>query len=151
MQRRSSEPTERRLKGYRDRLVAQTRAREASIRKEGLRQANSQSRRLLSQHAPSDVRAANASGWGERGYATHRTLGDVERPESFIPWPLAHLPRPAAFAPRQNSSLSRELPAGRALSRSRRKSATDLQLLKFQAAVTASRHVLIAAARKARS
>jgi hypothetical protein len=37
-----------------------------------------------------------------------------------------------------------------ALSRCRRKSATGLQLLKFQAAVTASRHVLIAAARKVR-
>jgi hypothetical protein len=44
----------------------------------------------------------------------HRTIGDVERPESFIPWPLGHLPRPAAFAPRQSSSLSREPPAGRA-------------------------------------
>jgi hypothetical protein len=74
----------------------------------------SQSCRLLSQNAPSDVRAANASCWGERGYATHRTLGDIERPESFIPWPLAHLPRPTAFAPRQSSSLSREPPAGRA-------------------------------------
>jgi hypothetical protein len=38
----------------------------------------------------------------------------------------------------------------KALSRCRRKSATALQLLKFQAAVTASRHVLIAAARKVR-
>ena len=37
-----------------------------------------------------------------------------------------------------------------ALSRCGRKSATGLQLLKFQAAVTASRHVLIAAARKVR-
>jgi hypothetical protein len=37
-----------------------------------------------------------------------------------------------------------------ALSRCRRKSATGLQLLKFQAAATASRHVLIAAARKVR-
>ena len=36
-----------------------------------------------------------------------------KRPESFIP-PLAHLPRPIAFAPRQSSSLSREPPAGRA-------------------------------------
>ena len=36
-----------------------------------------------------------------------------KRPESFIPWPLAHLPRPVAFAPRQSSSLSREPPAGR--------------------------------------
>ena len=52
----------------------------------------SQSCRLLSQNAPSDVRAA-----------------------SFIPWPLAHLPRPVAFAPRQSSSLSREPPAGRAV------------------------------------
>ena len=50
----------------------------------------------------------------ERGYATHRTIGDVERPESFIPRPLAHLPGPVAFAPRQSSSLSREPPAGRA-------------------------------------
>ena len=47
----------------------------------------------------------------ERGYATHRTIGDVERPESFIPRPLAHLPGPVAFAPRQSSSLSREPPA----------------------------------------
>jgi hypothetical protein len=38
----------------------------------------------------------------------------------------------------------------RALSRCRRKSAMGLQLLKFQAVVTASRHVLIAAARKMR-
>src|SRR5271166_5673113 len=37
-----------------------------------------------------------------------------------------------------------------ALSRCRRKSAMGLQLWKFQAAVTASRHVLIAAARKVR-
>jgi hypothetical protein len=37
-----------------------------------------------------------------------------------------------------------------ALSRWRRRSAMGLQLLKFQAAVTASRHVLIAAARKVR-
>ena len=41
-------------KGYRDRLVAQTRAPEASIRKERLRQSKSRSRRLLSQHAPSE-------------------------------------------------------------------------------------------------
>jgi hypothetical protein len=39
---------------------------------------------------------------------------------------------------------------GEALSRWRRRSAMGLQLLKFQAAVTASRHVLIAAARKVR-
>ena len=37
-----------------------------------------------------------------------------KRPESFIPWPLAHLPRPVAFAPRQSSSLSRAPPVGRA-------------------------------------
>ena len=37
-----------------------------------------------------------------------------------------------------------------ALSRCRRKSAKGLQLLKFQAAATASRHVFIAAARKVR-
>jgi hypothetical protein len=41
-------------------------------------------------------------------------LSDIERPESFIPWPPAHLSRQAAFAPRQSSSLSREPPAGRA-------------------------------------
>ena len=40
--------------------------------------------------------------------------------------------------------------AATALSRCRRKSAMGLQLLKFQAAVTASRHVLMAAARKVR-
>src|SRR5258708_4775044 len=39
---------------------------------------------------------------------------------------------------------------GRALSRCRRKSTMGLQLWKFQVPVTASRHVLIAAARKAR-
>ena len=32
----------------------------------------------------------------------------------FHPVALAHLPRPVAFAPRQNSSLSREPPGGRA-------------------------------------
>jgi hypothetical protein len=32
----------------------------------------------LSQHAPSDVRAALASCWGERGYSTPRTIGNVE-------------------------------------------------------------------------
>ena len=43
-----------------------------------------------------------------------------------------------------------EGPRNLALSRCQRKSATGLQRLKFQAAVTASRHVLIAAARKVR-
>jgi hypothetical protein len=50
----------------------------------------------------------------ERGYATHCTMVMSKRPESFIPWPLAQLARPVAFAPRQSSSLSREPPAGRA-------------------------------------
>jgi len=48
-------------KGYRDRLVAQTRPPGASIRKEGPRQSKSQIRRVLSQHAPSDVRSTIAS------------------------------------------------------------------------------------------
>ena len=52
--------------------------------------------------------------WLRQSNATHRTIGDVERPERFIRSPLAHLPRPVAFAPRQSSSLSRERPAGRA-------------------------------------
>jgi hypothetical protein len=53
-------------------------------------------------------------------YATHRTVGDVERAEGFIRSPLAHLPPPVAFAPRQNSSLSREPPARRAACSSER-------------------------------
>src|ERR1700722_19682151 len=70
--------------------------------------AASQSGRAISGFAPSLLSLA------ERDYATHRTIGDVERPERFIRSPLAHLPRPVAFAPRQSSSLSRERPAGRA-------------------------------------
>jgi hypothetical protein len=50
-------------KSYRDRLVAQTRAPEACIRKEGLKQSKSESRRLLRQRALSDARYTTASCW----------------------------------------------------------------------------------------
>jgi len=101
-------------KGYRDRLVAQTRPPGASIRKERPRQSKSQSRRLRSQHGA--IRRSLHHCFLLRSAATPPIARLVmsKRPESFIPWPLAHPPRPVAFAPRQSSSLSRAPPVGRA-------------------------------------
>ena len=62
------------------------------------------------------------------GLNTYRTIGDVERPEGFIPWPLTHPPRPVAFAPRQSSSLSRAPPVGRAAYSSEHAFAQTVQL-----------------------
>jgi hypothetical protein len=73
-------------KGYRDRLVAQT--------------------------CPFPQRRAEAKQVAI--LSQHRSIVMPQRPEGFISWPLAHLPRPVAFAPRQSSTLSRELSVGRA-------------------------------------
>jgi hypothetical protein len=80
-------------------------------RKEGLRQSMSQSRRLLSRHAPSDVYSTIAFSCGaERSYATHARLAmsNDQRVSSGRLWRTFHVQSPSRLDKTRLDLVSRQ-------------------------------------------